>query len=231
MTWADRLRGIRSGAESRYPVLTELTSRLMSGNLLDACTRLAAQAFLPAVPLFFALAAFAPLGVRDQLHESLRAMFGLTGPSDQQLQQVLDRSASDESRETTGIVGPLVALVSATRFSRAMARVCERAWGLPKAISRIAARRWAVWLPALFLVVLIQAPFRDGFGADARLGVPVFFRSATVSDHPECLSSGRQSVRAGPPSFATQHEILRCWFGADFGGSMGQKQQVVALIR
>ncbi|MER5206530.1 YhjD/YihY/BrkB family envelope integrity protein [Streptomyces sp. NPDC002825] len=179
MSWATRMRSIRTGAERRFPVLTELTGRLVSGNLLDAGTRLAAQAFLAAVPLLFALAAFAPLAVRDQLSESLRAMFGLTGSSDQQLQQVLDQTTSDEAREATGVVGAVVALVSATSFSRAMARVCERAWGLPKAGTRIAAWRWMVWLLALVVVVLLQAPIRDGFGAGGWLGLPLYFLVST----------------------------------------------------
>lgn len=179
MAWKNRVRELRADAERRFPVLTEVTERLVGGSLLDAGTRLAAQAFLAAVPLLFALAAFAPAPVRDQLRESLRAMFGLTGPADHQLQQVFDRTASDEVRETTGVVGALIALVSATSFSRAMARVCERAWGLPRAGTRIAAWRWAVWLLALVVVVLLQAPIRDGFGAGAWLGVPLFFLLAT----------------------------------------------------
>ncbi|MEU9204661.1 YhjD/YihY/BrkB family envelope integrity protein [Streptomyces sp. NPDC048332] len=179
MSWASRMQGFRAGAETRFPVLTELTNRLVSGNLLDAGTRLAAQAFLASVPLLFALAAFAPTGVRDQLRESLRAMFGLTGPSDHELQQVLGGSGSDGLRETTGVVGVLVALVSATSFSRAMARVCERAWGLPRAGTRIAAWRWAVWLLALVVVVLLQAPLRGGFGAGLWLGVPALFLVST----------------------------------------------------
>ncbi|MFI8326652.1 YhjD/YihY/BrkB family envelope integrity protein [Streptomyces sp. NPDC085529] len=175
MGWADRVRNLRAGAERRFPVLTEVTERLVGGNLLDAGTRLAAQAFLAAIPLLFALAAFAPEPVRDQLRESLRAMFGLTGAADQQLQQVFDRSTEDGVRETSGAVGAVIALVSATSFSRAMARVCERAWGLPRAGTRIGAWRWAVWLLALVVVVLLQAPIRDGFGAGAWLGVPLFF--------------------------------------------------------
>ncbi|WP_225802067.1 YhjD/YihY/BrkB family envelope integrity protein [Streptomyces sp. NK15101] len=179
MSWATRVRSIRTGAERRFPVLTELTGRLVSGNLLDAATRLAAQAFLAAVPLLFALAAFAPLAVRDQLRESLRVMFGLTGAADHELQQVLDQPDADGLRETTGIVGALVALVSATSFSRAMARVCERAWGLPRAGTRIAAWRWLVWLLALVVVVLLQAPVRDGFGAGGWLGLPLYFLVTT----------------------------------------------------
>ncbi|MEU9703873.1 YhjD/YihY/BrkB family envelope integrity protein [Streptomyces sp. NPDC047981] len=151
----------------------------MSGNLLDAGTRLAAQAFLAAVPLLFALAAFAPVGVRDQMRDSLREVFGLTGASDEELKKVLDGSDAEGLRDTTGAVGALVALVSATSFSRAMARVCERAWGLPRASTRIAAWRWAVWLLALVLVVLLQEPIRSGFGTGGWLGLPLYFLVST----------------------------------------------------
>ncbi|MFE6782917.1 YhjD/YihY/BrkB family envelope integrity protein [Streptomyces sp. NPDC057680] len=170
--WAARFRHLRARAEERLPVLTEIASRLLGGTLLDAGTRLAAQAFLAAVPLLFAVAAFAPASVRDQLRDSLRAMFGLSGRSDVELQQVLGGSGDEELRDTTGAIGLVIALASATSFSRAMARVCERAWALPKAKTRVAAWRWVVWL---LVVVLVQGPLRDGFGAGLWLGVPLFF--------------------------------------------------------
>ncbi|MFC8342791.1 YhjD/YihY/BrkB family envelope integrity protein [Streptomyces sp. NPDC057280] len=179
MAWTARLKRLRTHAEQRFPVIVELTDRLLSGNLLDAGTRLAAQAFLAVIPLLFAIAAFTPHSVREQLKESLRAMFGLTGQADVELDQVLGGSADDGLRETTGAVGLVVALVSATSFSRAMARVCERAWRLPKSATRIAAWRWLVWLLVLVLVVLLQGPIRDGFGAGAWLGVPLFFVLST----------------------------------------------------
>ncbi|MFB7608983.1 YhjD/YihY/BrkB family envelope integrity protein [Streptomyces gardneri] len=179
MEWKLRFERLRAGAELRFPVLAELTSRLLSGNLLDAGTRLAAQAFLAAVPLLFAFAAFAPLGVRDQLSDSLGAMFGLSGESEKQLKQVLYPTSDEEVRETTGAVGVMVALVSATSFSRAMSRVCERAWRLPKAKTRIAAWRWVVWLLVLVLVVVFQAPIRNGFGLGAVVGVVLTFLLAT----------------------------------------------------
>ncbi|MFI9741047.1 YhjD/YihY/BrkB family envelope integrity protein [Streptomyces sp. NPDC052494] len=179
MEWKLRFERLRHGAEQRFPVLTELTNRLLSANLLDAGTRLAAQAFLAAIPLLFAFAAFAPHGVRDQLSESLRAMFGFTGESEEQLQKVLDGSTSDELRETTGAVGAVVALVSATSFSRAMSRVCERAWRLPRAKTRIAAWRWVAWLLVLLVVLVLQGPIRDGFGAGALVGVILTFLLAT----------------------------------------------------
>jgi membrane protein len=171
-----RVEELRALAERRMPVLTELTNRLLSANLLDAGTRLAAQAFLTSVPLLFALGAFAPQGVRDQLLDSLRSVFGLTGASDQQLNAAMSSSTGDEQlRQTTGTIGLLMALVSSTSFSRAMARVCERAWQLPKSGTRIAAWRWLLWVVTLMAMVLVQGPLRDGFGVGIWLGVPVSF--------------------------------------------------------
>ncbi|TDT98467.1 membrane protein [Streptomyces sp. 846.5] len=168
-------------AERRMPVLTELTDRLLSANLLDAGTRLAAQAFLTSVPLLFALGAFAPQGVRDQLLHSLRSVFGLTGASDQQLNAAVGGGTDDEQlRQTTGTIGLLMALVSSTSFSRAMARVCERAWQLPKSGTRIAAWRWLLWVVTLMAMVLVQGPLRDGFGVGIWLGVPVSFLVGVV---------------------------------------------------
>lgn len=178
-SWTSRLERMRTGAERRFPVLTELINRLVSGQLLDSATRLAAQAFLASVPLLFAVAAFTPHGMRTQLQESVRAMFGLTGQADSELRQVMDPSGDGDLRETTGVVGLLVALGSATSFSRAMVRVCERAWRLPKASSRITAWRWVVWLLALVLFVFLQGPIRGGFGVGALLGIPLFFLLST----------------------------------------------------
>ncbi|MGW2084210.1 YhjD/YihY/BrkB family envelope integrity protein [Streptomyces sp. NPDC001880] len=174
--WLERLR---ARVEQHFPVVSQLTARLLSANLLDAATRLAAQAFLASVPLLFAFAAFTPAGVRDQLLESLRAMFGLTGQADAELSQVLESSADGGLHETSGTIGLMVTLLSATSFSRAMARVCERAWRLPRAGTRIAAWRWIVWLLVLVLVVLLQGPVRDGFGVGAWLGIPLLFLVST----------------------------------------------------
>ncbi|MER6516859.1 YhjD/YihY/BrkB family envelope integrity protein [Streptomyces sp. NPDC060334] len=175
MSWKERLRDRRARTEERFPVVTELTGRLLSTNLLDGATRLASQAFLASVPLLFAVAAFAPQSVRDQLRESLRTVFGLTGQADAQLQQVLGSSTGKSLRETTGTIGLLMALISATSFSRAMARVCERAWRLPKSRTRIAVWRWFAWLLALLLVVFMEGPIREGFGAGLWVGVPLSF--------------------------------------------------------
>ncbi|OIV39534.1 ribonuclease BN, partial [Mangrovactinospora gilvigrisea] len=88
---------------------------------------------------------------------------------------VLGSSTGKSLRETTGIIGLLMALASATSCSRSMARVCQRAWKLPKAKTTIAAWRWVAWLLAILLVVFLLGPVHDGFGLGLWLGVPLSF--------------------------------------------------------
>ncbi|MFJ5613423.1 YhjD/YihY/BrkB family envelope integrity protein [Streptomyces sp. NPDC093221] len=172
--WKARGLRLRHAAERRFPVITELTARLLSVNLLDAGTRLAAQLFLTAVPLLFVVAAFAPKTVRDQLVSTARNVFGLTGASDEQLRQVYSANGGD-LRQTIGVIGVLMALLSATACSRAMARVCERAWGLPRASVRVAVWRWVVWIAAWMVALVLQGPLRDGFGVGLWVGLPLTF--------------------------------------------------------
>lgn len=177
--WHQQARRLREAAERRFPAITELTARLIAVNVLEGGTRLAAQIFLTAVPLLFVVAAFAPQGLRDQLLTSARDVFGLTGASEQQLQDIY-RTSSEEARQTTGVIGTIVALLSATSASRAMTRICERAWRLPKAGVRVVIWRWFAWLASWLAVLVLQGPLRDGFGAGRLLGLPLTFLSEVV---------------------------------------------------
>ncbi|MGW8885799.1 YhjD/YihY/BrkB family envelope integrity protein [Streptomyces sp. NPDC055749] len=165
-------RRLRSTAEARFPIVTHLTARMISVNILDAATRLAAQCFLTVVPLLFVFASFAPQAVKDQLVSSLRAVFGLTGASNAQLEQ-LYHSNTTSLREVTGVIGTLMVLLSATAVSRAVQRLCHRAWEIPRGGTKVAPWRWIVWIAVWPTVLVVQAPLRDGFGAGLWLGLPV----------------------------------------------------------
>lgn len=141
-------------------------------SLLDSSTRLAAQAFLTAIPVFIAVAAFAPPSVRGQLIDSATYALGLSGASLDQVRLAFGTS-DDPTRETSGTVGILVTLVSATACSRALQRVCERSWHLPPAGLRLIAWRWVVWLLVWLAALVVQGLVRDGFGAGAWLGLPL----------------------------------------------------------
>ncbi|MEU1512087.1 YhjD/YihY/BrkB family envelope integrity protein [Streptomyces sp. NPDC005811] len=169
------LKGVRGRAEARFPLITHLMSHLISVNVLDSATRLAAQTFLTAIPLIFVVASIAPQALRAQLLDSLHHVFGLSGSVDDELRKALLNTGdpSDQLRQTTGVVGILMVLISATACSRAMQRLCERAWSMPGASARVAAWRWLAWLAAWLVMIVVQGPLRDGFGLGRWLGVPL----------------------------------------------------------
>ncbi|KOV29769.1 ribonuclease BN [Streptomyces sp. XY431] len=152
--------------------------QLLRVNLLDCATRLAAQAFLSALPALFVVAVFTPAAVRDGLVKSLRKELGLQGSAAQSVQQLLGTAHHEDT--SFGVIGALVTLLSATALSRAMQRVCERCWELPKSGTRVAAWRWLVWLMVWLVCLVCQTPVRDGFGLGAWLGVPLTFLGATA---------------------------------------------------
>lgn len=163
---------VRSGATAR------LLSRLTALNLVEGAVRLAAQAFLTALPLLMTVAAFAPGWMQDLLADSVRAVLGMRGDTLDEMRQVF--SATGTTRDTAGAVGLVVTLVSATAFSRALQAVCERCWHLPRAPVRAALWRWLLWPVVWLAFLLFQAPLRDGFGAGAVTGLVLSMLSATL---------------------------------------------------
>ncbi|MEU3464209.1 YhjD/YihY/BrkB family envelope integrity protein [Streptomyces sp. NPDC006733] len=163
----------------KVPFVGRLVREFTAVNVLDCATRLAAQAFLGALPALFVIAAFAPQGVRDQLVASLHSVLGLR---DDALDQVRQVYAADDNAESNsiGIAGVIVTLLSATACSRALQRTCERAWHLPRAGARVVAWRWVIWLAVWLVDLLLQGPLHNGFGLGPALGVPVQFVSATL---------------------------------------------------
>lgn len=152
--------------------MTHLTARMLTVNIFDSATRLAAQCFLTAVPLLFVVGSFAPEAVREQLVSSVKVVFGITGATADQLEAVY-RSTDEGLREVTGVVGGLMVLLSATAVSRAMQRLCKRAWLIPRTGVRIAPWRWLAWIGVWLGTLIVQGPIREGFGAGLWVAVPV----------------------------------------------------------
>ncbi|WP_380285738.1 YhjD/YihY/BrkB family envelope integrity protein [Kitasatospora purpeofusca] len=172
------LAGSARGLPEQVPMVGRALRQLFRVNLLDSATRLAAQAFLSALPALFVLAVFAPTAIREGVLHSLRKELGLQGQAAQSVQQML--GSGHEEEPGFGLAGALVTLLSATALSRAMQRVCERCWELPKAGTRVAAWRWLVWLLVWLVCLAFQTPVKDGFGLGAWLGLPLTFLLATA---------------------------------------------------
>ncbi|MFD5593270.1 hypothetical protein [Streptomyces griseorubiginosus] len=85
--------------------------------------------------------------------------------------------ATGSTRDSVGVLGVLVALASATTFSRALQAVCERCRRLPRTPLRAAVWRRPLWLVLWLVFPLTQAPVRDGFGAGPAVGLTIWGRS------------------------------------------------------
>ncbi|GAA3979743.1 YhjD/YihY/BrkB family envelope integrity protein [Streptomyces plumbiresistens] len=166
------LASLRSGPVAR------LLPRLSALNIVEGSVRLAAQAFITALPLLMTVAAFAPRGVQDLLGDSLRAVLGVRGDTLDEVRRAF--TATGTPRDAAGAVGVVVTLASATAFSRALQAVCERCWHLSRTPVRAAVWRWLVWLLVWLGVLLVQAPLRDGFGGGAVIGGVLSLLSATL---------------------------------------------------
>ncbi|MGW7555018.1 YhjD/YihY/BrkB family envelope integrity protein [Streptomyces rimosus] len=153
------------------PLAGRIVRQLVSVNILDLATRLAAQAFLTALPMLIAVSSFCPYAVRQELLSSLRSLVGADSPVLAQVAVV--NGGRDQALHSWGTVGVLVALLSATAFTRVLQRVCERSWNLPRSGARIVAWRWALWLVVWIVALLYQGLLHRAFGAGPGLGVPL----------------------------------------------------------
>ena len=167
-----RLQAARLTAAVRaIPFVGQLTVQLVHVNVLDSATRMAAQTFLTGIPVLFVIAAFAPPAVRDNLVDSLRSILGLSSTSLDEVKTTLD-AGRHGTGQTTGGIGILITLLSATACSRILQRLCERSWHLPPANIRLAAWRWVAWLLVWLAVLVFQGRIRDGFGVGWGVGLP-----------------------------------------------------------
>lgn len=160
------------------PFVGRVLQQLVHVNLLDMATRLAAQAFLAALPMLIAVASFCPQPVRRELLRSMHSLAGTKGPFVAQATQLTD--GGDSTLHNWGAVGLLVALLSATSFTRALQRLCERAWHLPRAAVRLTAWRWAIWLLAWIGLLLAQGAVHHAFGLGPGLGIALQWLTATL---------------------------------------------------
>ncbi|MFJ9442413.1 ribonuclease BN [Kitasatospora sp. NPDC101235] len=173
------LRG-RTATLHEVPFLRRLAAQLLHIHVLDMATRLAAQTFLTAIPVLFALAAFMPQEVRSSASESLRIVLGIQGASLDAVKGALQPGEPSSTTHTYGAIGILVTLLSATSCSRILQRLCERSWHLPHLAGRLAAWRWPAWLLVWLTALVLQGQVRTGFGAGEGLGGVLYLITAAL---------------------------------------------------
>ncbi|RKT19499.1 membrane protein [Streptomyces sp. 1114.5] len=160
------------------PFLRRLAAQLIHIHVLDTATRLAAQAFLTAIPVLFVLAAFLPQEARSSAADSLRTVLGLQGSSLDDVKRALQPVGREATTDAFGGIGILVTVLSATSCSRILQRLCERTWHLPHLSGRLAAWRWLAWLLVWIVALVLQGKVRSGFGAGEALGVVLYLITA-----------------------------------------------------
>jgi membrane protein len=129
-----------------------LLERFAAVGVVTSGVVLAAQAFLALFPLLMAVVAVAPAGVATALTDQMRARFGVSGSTDE---MVVDLVGSREDlRSAITFVSAAVVLVSSLAFTRALQRVYEAAWGLPRLGLR-GSVRGLMWLVGLVVYLTV----------------------------------------------------------------------------
>jgi membrane protein len=153
-----RVRAAVDGAGRRAPppvlrVITRTAGGIQHVEPFDRGMTLAAQAFTSIFPLIIAIAALLPDSggsVSDRISDAL----GIPDSSRGAIEQALP--AHPDTRGAFGIVGVLIVVVSATSFSRALARMYGKVWGV---IPPGWTGGWR-WVAALFGVALTSVTLR-----------------------------------------------------------------------
>jgi membrane protein len=144
----------RKGLRSRHPVLVrrldpvlDVWSDLSRVELVDRSLALGAQALLALIPLLMVLgAAMGRVGA-----EGLDQVQSVMGVPDDDLHQLAGAAPDATASSTLSVV---VAVVSATSFSRALQRMYAVAWELPRYRGFRAIRGSVVWL--LVWILMLQ---------------------------------------------------------------------------
>jgi membrane protein len=123
-----------------------ILGRLVEVRFLDRSVILAAQAFSAILPLFIVLATISPKPEGDSQGAFLARRLGL-GPGDVSSLQVAV-VPPPSSRASIGVLGVVLALLTATSFARALQRSYELAWRLPRTGLR------AAWRPLALVIGL-----------------------------------------------------------------------------
>lgn len=126
--------------------------RFVAIGVVQASVVLAAQTFMALIPLLIGLTVIAPSGTSQGITEYARTRFGISGETNEQVTKLVDTGDHMDSGFT--VLGLLIVLVSATSFTRALVRVYEGAWQLPKAGLR-GSVRGLVWLLGLVVYLLV----------------------------------------------------------------------------
>jgi membrane protein len=141
-----------------------ILGRLVEVRFLDRTVILAAQAFSAILPLFIVVTTISPQPGGDSPGAFMARRLGLAAEDVSSLQVAVIPPPS--ARASIGVLGVVLALLTATSFARALQRSYELAWRLPRAGLR------AAWRPlALVIGLAVYVELLFLFGRLVR-GIP-----------------------------------------------------------
>lgn len=116
--------------ESTTEKFRGLIDRFLEVRIVESSVVLAAQAFLALFPLIIIVYAIIPSGAANGLLHQLQTRIGLSGESQGAVEHLT--TSRDDLQNSLSWLSVLVVIGSATSFTRALQRVYQYAWGLPK---------------------------------------------------------------------------------------------------
>lgn len=127
-----RVQGLAYRVLDTVPPLRRTVDELVRVEFVDRSMVVAAQALLALIPLVVVLAAFLPADFTSTGVDRFEDVTGLAEASGSLVtRQVEPLTTGDDLRAQTGLVGLVVAVLSASSFARAVMRAYERVWALP----------------------------------------------------------------------------------------------------
>jgi membrane protein len=185
--------------------LGPLLERLAAVAPVQAGVVLGAQAFLALFPLLIALFALTPSGVGTAAVQTLRSRLGVTGETEDSINHLI--SGRSELHGGYTAMGAVIVLASATAFTRALQRVYENSWQLPRMGLRGTARGLLWLVGALAYLVVLGSALRltTGLPVDDLLRAILSVAGAFALWWwtPYLLLSGRVRARALLPTAIT----------------------------
>ena len=133
-------------------------ARMVEIEVVERAVALASMAFTALIPLGIVVGSLATTADTNALVRSLVRRFKLTGEPRRLVEQVFSPPA--DVRSTVSVIGAVLLVVSALGFTRALQRVYERAFELPRLGVR-GTPAGALWLLAVTVFVIAVAELRN----------------------------------------------------------------------
>jgi membrane protein len=135
----------------------QILGRLIEVRFLDRTVILAAQGFSAVLPLFIVVTTISPRPGGDSPAAYLARRLGL--PADDVASLQVAVAPPPTARASIGVLGVVLAVLTATSFARALQRSYELAWRLPRAGLRTA---WRTLALVIALAVYVELLFLFG---------------------------------------------------------------------